>query len=86
LVSNRGTFNVDRKAGLVQVTDFPDRLDRIGVYLDAVTDRVQRQVQIEARVVEVELNDEKATTLDWTDLKQTRDSEKVMGALAAQGT
>jgi type II secretory pathway component HofQ len=86
LLSNRGTFNVDRKAGLVQVTDFPDRLDRIGVYLDAVTDRVQRQVQIEARVVEVELNDEKATTLDWTDLKQTRDSEKVMGALAAQGT
>jgi MSHA biogenesis protein MshL len=86
LLSNRGTFNVDRKAGLVQVTDFPDRLDRIGVYLDAVTDRVQRQVQIEARVVEVELNDEKATTLDWTNLKQTRDSEKVMGALAAQGT
>jgi type II secretory pathway component HofQ len=86
LLSNRGTFNVDRKAGLVQVTDFPDRLDRIGVYLDAVTDRVQRQVQIEARVIEVELNDEKATTLDWTDLKQTRDSQKVMGALAAQGT
>ncbi len=86
LLSNRGTFNVDRKAGLVQVTDFPDRLDRIGVYLDAVSDRVQRQVQIEARIVEVELNTDTATALDWTDLKQTRDIEKVMGALAAQGT
>lgn len=42
LLSNRGTYNVDRKAGLVQVTDFPERLDRIGVYLDAVQARVQR--------------------------------------------
>jgi len=86
LLSNRGTFNVDRKAGLVQVTDFPERLDRIGVYLEAVSDRVQRQVQIEARVVEVELGGNKAATLDWTGLRQTRDSEKVMAALAAQGT
>ena len=37
------TFNVDRKAGLLQVTDFPERLDRIGVYLDAVHDRVHRR-------------------------------------------
>ncbi len=85
LLSERGTFNVDRKAGIVQVTDFPERLDRVGVYLDAVHDRVQRQVQIEARLVEVELNDEKATSLDWTALRQTRDAVKVMAALTAQG-
>jgi type II secretory pathway component GspD/PulD (secretin) len=85
LLSSRGTFNVDRKAGLVQVMDFPERLDRIGVYLDAVQDRVQRQVQIEARVLEVELNDETATVLDWTALRQTRDAQKVMTALTAQG-
>ena len=85
LLSDRGVFNVDRKAGLVQVTDFPERLERIGMYLDAVQDRVQRQVQIEARVVEVELNDEKATALDWTALRQTRDAVKVMAALTAQG-
>jgi type II secretory pathway component HofQ len=86
LLSNRGTFNVDRKAGLVQVTDFPERLDRVGAYLEAVSTRVLRQVQIEARVVEVELSGEKVPTLDWTGLRQTRDSEKVMAALAAQGT
>jgi type II secretory pathway component HofQ len=86
LLSNRGTFNVDRKAGLVQVTDFPERLDRVGVYLDAVADRVQRQVQIEARVVEVELNADRGNTLDWTGLKPTRDSEAAMAALAAQGS
>jgi len=86
LLSNRGTFNVDRKAGLIQVTDFPERLDRVGAYLEAVSDRVLRQVQIEARVVEVELGGNRAATLDWTGLRQTRDREQVMAALAAQGT
>jgi type II secretory pathway component GspD/PulD (secretin) len=86
LLSDKGTFNVDRKAGLVQVMDTRERLDRVGLYLDAVQDRVQRQVQIEARVLEIELNDEKATSLDWTGLRQTRDAEKVMAALSAQGT
>jgi MSHA biogenesis protein MshL len=65
LLSAHATFNVDRKAGLLQVTDFPEQLDRVSVYLDAVHDRVLRQVQIDARVIEVELNDEKATGVDW---------------------
>ena len=32
---------------------FSERLDRVGVYLEAVQDRVQRQAQIDARLVEV---------------------------------
>ena len=89
LLSEQGTFNVDRKAGLLQVTDFPERLDRVGVYLDAVQDRVHRQVQIDARVLEVELNDEKAVALDWTRARaQARDAGRrcMAGADAAQGT
>src|SRR5262249_40414087 len=59
-------FNLDRKAGLLQVTDFTERLDRIAVYLEAVNDRVHRQVQLDALVVEVELTDPKANGLDWS--------------------
>ena len=66
LLSEHATFNVDRKAGLLQVTDVPERLDRVSVYLDAVQDRVHRQVQIDARVIEVELSDETATGVDWS--------------------
>ena len=66
LLSEHATFNVDRKAGLLQVTDLPERLDRVAVYLDAVQDRLQRQAQIDARIVEVELKDEKATGVDWS--------------------
>jgi type II secretory pathway component HofQ len=65
LLSPTGVFNVDRKAGLVQVTDFLERLDRVALYLDTVHDRVHRQVQIDLRIVEVELNDAGAEMLDW---------------------
>jgi type II secretory pathway component GspD/PulD (secretin) len=85
LVSDTATFNVDRKAGLLQVTDFPERLDRVARYVDAVTDRIHRQVQIDARVLEIELNADHASGLDWTLLSRTRDSSKLLAALAAQG-
>ena len=65
LLTEHATFNVDRKAGLLQVTDFPERLERVSLYLDAVQDRVQRQVQIDARVIEIEPTDAKAPGVDW---------------------
>jgi type II secretory pathway component GspD/PulD (secretin) len=68
ILSERAAFNVDRKAGLLQVSDFPERLDRVSLYLDTVQDRVHRQVQIDVRVVEVELGDSAAQSLDWAAL------------------
>ena len=68
LLSPQATFNVDRKAGLLQVSDTPERLDRVAVYLDAVQDRVHRQAQIDVRVLEITLNDERARGVDWTAL------------------
>jgi MSHA biogenesis protein MshL len=65
LLSPEGRFNLDRKAALLQATDFPDRLDQIQLYLDAVQNRAMRQVQIQAMVIEVLLNDEFAAGLNW---------------------
>jgi len=65
LLSPQAAFNLDRKAGLLQVTDFPERLDRIADYLDAVEGRVQRQVELDARIVEIELKDATSTGVDW---------------------
>jgi MSHA biogenesis protein MshL len=66
LLTERAAFTVDRKAGLLQVTDFPERLDRVSIYLDSVQDRVHRQVQLDARIIEVEPTDEKAVGVDWS--------------------
>ncbi len=65
LLSPAGRFNLDRKAGLLQATDYPDRLEKVARYLEAVETRVQRQVQIQAKVVEVELSDEFSAGLNW---------------------
>jgi MSHA type pilus biogenesis protein MshL len=65
LLSADGTMNLDRNAGLLQVTDAGSRLDRVAQYIDAVMLRVQRQVQIEAKVVEVELRDEFSAGINW---------------------
>jgi MSHA biogenesis protein MshL len=64
LLSESGRMHVDRSAGLVQVTDFADRLDQIGVYVEAVQLRATRQVRIEARVFQLTLSDP-AATIDW---------------------
>jgi type II secretory pathway component GspD/PulD (secretin) len=78
LLTERAAFNVDRKAGLLQVTDFPERLDRVAIYLEAVQDRVHRQVQIDARVIEVEPTDAKAPGIDWPSV-----AAKMSGAATA---
>ncbi len=71
LLSSEGKFNLDRKAALLQVTDHPAHLDKIGVYLEAVQTRVWRQVQIQAKVVEVELDDQHAAGINWTAVLQS---------------
>jgi len=65
LLSASGRMHVDRTAGLVQVTDFADRLDQVGVYVEAVQLRAARQVRIDAQVFEVALADGGGTSIDW---------------------
>lgn len=65
LLSPDGRFNLDRKAALLQVSDYPDRLDQVHLYLEAVEARVTRQVAIHAWVVEIELDAAHAGGVDW---------------------
>ena len=65
LLSASGRAHVDRAAGLVQVTDFSDRLDQVGVYVEAVQLRAMRQVRLEAHVFEVAFGEGSAAAIDW---------------------
>ena len=80
LLSPRGAVTIDRRSGVLQVTDVRDRLDRVAAYLDAVHERALRQVQIDARVVEVELSTAGARALDWTALAQGGAANPAPGA------
>jgi MSHA biogenesis protein MshL len=65
LLSEEGRMSLDRTAALLQVTDTPGRLARVEQYLEAVMLRVTRQVQIEAKVIEVELHEEFSAGINW---------------------
>ena len=100
MLSPGGRAHVDRVAGLVQVTDFTDRLDQIAVYIEAVQLRATRQVRLDARVLEVTLNSA-ARPVNWTAVAagagvgsaapgaagiQVRDFDALLNAIATQGT
>jgi MSHA biogenesis protein MshL len=66
LLSASGRMHVDRAAGLVQVTDFSERLDQVGVYVEAAQLRASRQVRIDAQVFTVALAPGAAGSIDWS--------------------
>ena len=102
LLSPDGKAHVDRRHGVVQVTDFQERLDRVASYLETVHVRALRQVRLTARVVEVTLSDPSVQAVDWKAVAQrsgepwdgggtsagvrVQDFAAVLTALAAQGT
>jgi MSHA biogenesis protein MshL len=53
LLSPSGRYHVDRRAGMVQVTDFSDRLDQIAVYLETAQLRASRQIRLDIRVLQI---------------------------------
>ena len=64
LLSSSGRMHLDRTAGVVQVTDYAERLQHVGIYIEAVTLRATRQVRLTARVLDVSLTGQR--TIDWT--------------------
>lgn len=70
ILSPTGKMVVDKQSGSILVTDLPKVLDRIALFLETVEGSVQRQVLIEARIVEVTLTGEYRFGLDWGAIAQ----------------
>jgi type II secretory pathway component GspD/PulD (secretin) len=52
LLSPDGRAHVDRHAGLVVVSDYPERLDRVAAYVEALESRSLRLVRLQIRLVD----------------------------------
>lgn len=63
---------VDRHAGLVIVRAMPGELRDVGAYLDSAQGNMQRQVILEAKVIEVELSDGFQSGIDWAAISSNR--------------
>src|SRR5258708_4316277 len=57
LLSDAGRVHVDRRAGLATVTDFPERLERVALYLETLQVRSSREVRLETQGCQGTLND-----------------------------
>jgi MSHA biogenesis protein MshL len=66
LLGKEGTASVHRLAGLITVTDLPDRVAAVKVFLDRLSGEVHGQVLIEAELAEVSLDDSLESGVDWS--------------------
>ncbi len=64
--SPSGTVSIHERAGIVTAEDDPRVLDLMQAFLDGIQERLTRQVQIEARVVEVALGKDQEVGVDWS--------------------
>ncbi len=65
MLSPNARLVVNRTAGTIMVTDQMRRVREVGRYLGDINEAVQRQVDIEVRIVEVSLNDDFSLGIDW---------------------
>ncbi len=59
-------YTVDQSVGLITVTAPRPLLDKVELYLTSLKDEIYRQVVIEAKIIEVYLQDNSKIGLDWS--------------------
>jgi len=67
----RESMAVNPMAGIVQISDRPTALKRVERYLESIKKTVNRQVDIEARLYDVTLNDQFQFGVDWEKVIET---------------
>lgn len=66
LISKDGNYTINKHASLVMVMDYPKNINNVAMFLEAVDGTVQRQVMIEAKIVEINLTEETQEGINWS--------------------
>jgi MSHA biogenesis protein MshL len=67
--SEGGILQLNRCAGIIYMADTPGRIDSMIRFLDSLSESLQRQVFIEAKIIEVHLKDKVEAGIDWSRLQ-----------------
>jgi MSHA biogenesis protein MshL len=70
---------VDPQSGLVIVRAMPGELRDVGEYLSSAQKNLQRQVILEAKIIEVRLNDSFQSGIDWAALSRSSSRDLLVG-------
>ncbi len=66
LLGDDGSFNVSPRSGSVTVISTPSRVREVGRYLEELETILSEQVHIEAKIMEISLDDALRIGVDWT--------------------
>lgn len=78
--AGRDSLAINPTAGLLQVTDRPSAHRRLDLYLHGISKSIQRQIDIEARLYDITLNDQFQFGVDWDRVVETSAGAFTMGA------
>ncbi|MDR3450244.1 MAG: secretin N-terminal domain-containing protein [Alphaproteobacteria bacterium] len=62
---SKGDFSIDRQAGMIMVYGDQQQQDAVSAYFDELRRKAYGQVLIDARIIEVELDDSYQAGIDW---------------------
>ncbi|HEU0219918.1 MAG TPA: secretin N-terminal domain-containing protein [Gallionella sp.] len=77
---------VSPMSGVIVVRAMPDELKNVAAYLKASQISIERQVILEAKIVEVQLNDGFQSGVNWAAFKNSPNSRTSIGQIAPGGT
>lgn len=72
-----GSLVINRSTGMVQVTTSPQALRQIDLYMKHVMARMNKQVYIEVKILEVTLRDDNSFGIDWSKVLTARPNNSV---------
>ncbi|MDD5031259.1 MAG: secretin N-terminal domain-containing protein, partial [Rhodoferax sp.] len=74
------------QAGIMAVRAMPEELRQVDQFLKAAQISVERQVMLEAKIVQVELRDGFQSGIDWSGLKNSGNSTGAIGVLSGNAS
>ena len=84
LLSAKGKVAVNSLAGTVIVTDARKNVEQVGAYIGILSDRLNRQVDLDVRVLDVEFLDDREFAIDWEQVvKQVGNTALTASAILA---
>jgi len=63
---SKGFYLIDKPVGLITVTAPRPVLEKIEIYIDNMKESLYQQVSIEAKIIEVQLNDQSSIGINWS--------------------
>ena len=64
--TERAYLTINKQAGMILVKDFPDVLLQVAEFIENIEGSIQRQVFIQAKIIEITLNDDYKLGVDWS--------------------